>query len=61
MTVQAADNAVVPAENTGNLQFLRFAESIAIPVGAIIASAMLFAVFLLLIGKDLDGQPAIFD
>jgi hypothetical protein len=52
MTVQAADNAVVPAENTGNLQFLRFAESIAIPVGAIIASAMLFAVFLLLIGKD---------
>lgn len=52
MTVQTADNAVVPAEKTGNLQFLRFAEAISIPVGAIIASGLLFAVFLLLIGKD---------
>jgi len=52
MTVQTADNAAVPAEKTGNLQFLRFAEAISIPVGAIIASGLLFAVFLLLIGKD---------
>ena len=52
MTVQTADNAVVPVERTGNLQFLRFAEAISIPVGAIIASGLLFAVFLLLIGKD---------
>ena len=52
MTVQTADSVPVPREKTGNLQFLRFAEAIAIPAGAIVASALLFALFLLLIGKD---------
>jgi general nucleoside transport system permease protein len=52
MTVQTADNAAIPVKAGGNLQFLRFAEAIAIPVGAIIVSAIVFAAFLLIIGKD---------
>lgn len=52
MTVQTADTAVVPAKSSGNLQFLRLAEAISIPVGAIIVSGLVFALFLLVIGKD---------
>jgi ABC-type uncharacterized transport system permease subunit len=52
MTVQTADTAAVPVKSGGNLQFLRFAEAISIPVGAIIVSALVFALFLLVIGKD---------
>src|SRR6218665_3520196 len=52
MTVQIADNAAVPAKTRNSLQFLRFAEAIAIPAGAIVVSALLFALFLLVIGKD---------
>ncbi len=51
MTVQTADTAI-PARAGPNLQVLRFAESIAIPIAALIASALIFAVFLLVIGKD---------
>ena len=52
MTADTADTAVLPAKSGSNLQLLRFAESIAIPAGAVVASALIFAVFLLLIGKD---------
>lgn len=52
MTVQTADTAAIPAKSGSNLQFLRFAEGIAIPAGAVVVSALLFALFLLLIGKD---------
>jgi len=52
MTVQTADTAAIPAKAGPNLQVLRFAESIAIPVAALIASALIFSVFLIVIGKD---------
>ena len=51
MTVQTAD-AVVPVKSGSNLQFLRFAEAISIPVLALIVSALVFSLFLLAIGKD---------
>jgi len=52
MTVQTADNAAILARGGSSLQFLRLAEAIAIPAGAIVVSALLFALFLLVIGKD---------
>ena len=52
MTVQTADTAAIPAKTGPNLQVLRSAEAIVIPAGAIVASGLLFAIFLLLIGKD---------
>ena len=52
MTVQTADNAVVPARSGSSLKLLRFAEGLVVPAGALLASALLFSVFLLLIGKD---------
>ena len=52
MTVQTADTAAIPARTGPNLQVLRSAEAIVIPAGAIVASGLLFAIFLLLIGKD---------
>lgn len=51
MTAETAD-AVVPVKRASNVRFLKFAETIAIPVGAVIASALLFSIFLLIIGKD---------
>lgn len=51
MAVETADIAA-PERSGGNLQMLRFAESIVIPVGAIIVSAILFALFLVAIGHD---------
>ncbi len=52
MTADSADTAAIPARAGPSLQVLRFAESIAIPVGALVVSALLFSVFLILIGKD---------
>ena len=52
MTVQTADTIIPAKSGSGNLQLLRFAESITIPVGALIASGVIFAIFLLIIGKD---------
>ncbi len=52
MTVQTADTAAIPAKTGPGLRVLRLAEAIAIPLGAVVASAVLFAIFLLLIGKD---------
>lgn len=51
MTVQTAD-AVVPVKAGPSLRLLRVAEALAIPIGAIVASALAFAVFLLLIGRN---------
>ena len=53
MTAETADTTAASIKSeANNLQLLRFAESIVIPVGALIASALVFAVFLLIIGKD---------
>ena len=51
MTAETAD-AVIPVKRVSNVRVLRFAETIAIPVGAIIASAVIFSIFLLVIGKS---------
>jgi general nucleoside transport system permease protein len=52
MTAETADAVAVKSNSGANLQFLRFAEAITIPVLALIASAVIFSVFLLVIGKD---------
>jgi simple sugar transport system permease protein len=52
MTADTADSTAVPASSGANLQLLRFAETIAIPAGAVVASALIFALFLLIIGRD---------
>jgi len=52
MTVQTVDTAIVPGKATPNLRLLRFAEALSIPIGALIASALVFALFLLIIGKN---------
>jgi len=51
MTVQTADT-IVPVKAGPDLRLLRLAEAFAIPIGALIASALAFAVFLLVIGKN---------
>jgi general nucleoside transport system permease protein len=51
MAAETADVAI-PVKRDSNVRFLRLAETIAIPFGAIIASALIFSVFLLIIGKD---------
>jgi general nucleoside transport system permease protein len=51
MTVQTADT-IVPERTRPNLRMLRVAETIAIPIGALIASALIFSIFLLVIGKN---------
>jgi ABC-type uncharacterized transport system permease subunit len=51
MTATAADEAV-QVKGGANLQFLRVSEAIAIPAGAIVASALIFSIFLVVIGKD---------
>lgn len=51
MAVETAD-AMLSLKRNSNVRVLRFAETIAIPLGAIIASALVFSVFLLIIGKD---------
>ncbi|MFY8030650.1 MAG: ABC transporter permease [Devosia sp.] len=52
MTADTADKAATKSSAGPNLQLLRFAESITIPVLALVASALVFSVFLLAIGKD---------
>ncbi|MHB1110394.1 MAG: ABC transporter permease [Devosia sp.] len=51
MTAETA-NTIVPAKPALNLRVLRVAESITVPAFALVASALLFALFLLVIGKD---------
>lgn len=52
MTAETADAVVAKPSRGASLQLLRFAEAVAIPALAVVASAMLFSVFLLVIGKD---------
>lgn len=51
MTAETVD-AAIPGKRVSNLRALRFAETIVIPVGAIIVSAIVFSIFLLIIGKN---------
>src|SRR5688572_10036059 len=51
MAAETADVAL-PVKRVSNVRVLRVAESIAIPLGAIVASALIFSVFLLIVGKD---------
>ena len=50
MTVVDADSRCDPQRRSA--RDLRFAEAVVIPVGALVASALLFSVFLLLLGKS---------
>ena len=52
MTAETADTAAIPAKAGPSLGLLRLAEAVSIPVGALVVSAVLFALFLLAIGKD---------
>jgi simple sugar transport system permease protein len=52
MTVSTADTVPVPATRDATIRVKRFAETLVIPVGALLASAVIFSVFLLVIGKD---------
>lgn len=51
MTAETAD-ATLPVRAGLNLQFLRWTEAVVIPAGALLASAVIFSLFLLAIGKD---------
>ena len=51
MTVQTADT-IIPAARDYTVRIKRITEAVAIPIGALVASAILFAVFLLVIGKN---------
>lgn len=51
MTAETAD-AIRVKSSGGKLQFLRFSEALAIPVLALVASAAIFSVFLVVIGQD---------
>ncbi len=51
MTAETAD-VVVPVKRASNVKALRFAETLAIPLGALVVSGIIFSIFLLIIGKD---------
>jgi ABC-type uncharacterized transport system permease subunit len=51
MTAETA-NVAIPVSRTSSVRVRRLAETIAIPVGAIIVSAVVFSIFLLIIGKN---------
>ncbi len=51
MTVQTADVAL-PASRDGIVRLKRLTEALAIPIAALIASGLVFAMFLLIIGKN---------
>ena len=51
MTAETADVAI-SVKHGSSVRIQRLAETIAIPVGAAIVSAILFSIFLLIIGKD---------
>jgi ABC-type uncharacterized transport system permease subunit len=52
MTAETANTVPVPAARTRNIQVLRVTEAVAIPAAALIVSALLFSIFLLVIGQD---------
>lgn len=52
MTADTAPTIPVPSDSGAQLRLLKFAESIAIPVGALVVSALVFSLFLLAIGQD---------
>jgi ABC-type uncharacterized transport system permease subunit len=52
MTAETADTAAAKPSSGANLQFLRFAEAVSIPALAVVASAVIFSIFLVVIGKD---------
>lgn len=52
MTAETADTLPVQPDTGTRLRLLKLAESIAIPVGALIVSALVFSLFLLAIGQD---------
>src|SRR5688572_26750725 len=51
MAAETADVAI-PVKRISNVRAQRVAEAIAIPLGALVASALIFSVFLLIVGKD---------
>ena len=51
MTAETAD-AILPVKRAANVRLRRLSETIAIPVGAIVVSALVFSIFLLIIGKN---------
>lgn len=51
MTVSTAD-VPIPVARDYTIRVKRFAETLVIPVGALLASALIFSIFLLVIGKD---------
>jgi simple sugar transport system permease protein len=51
MSAETAD-AVIPAKWVSTVRMKRWAEAFAIPIGAVIASGIVFSIFLLIIGKD---------
>lgn len=52
MTAETANSVAVPRSGTPNVRLLKLAEAIVIPAGALLASAAIFSIFLVLIGKD---------
>ena len=50
MTAEAAD-AILPVKRVSSLKFRRLAETVVIPVGALVVSAIVFSIFLLVIGN----------
>lgn len=52
MTAETADTTVVPTSRVSSVQIKRVAEAVFIPLGAVLASAFIFSIFLLVIGKD---------
>ena len=52
MTAETANSAALTSPRIGNLRVLRVAETIVIPGLALVASALTFSLFLLIIGKD---------
>ncbi len=51
MTAETAD-AILPLKRASNVRLRRLSETIVIPVGAIVVSALVFSIFLLIIGKN---------
>lgn len=52
MTAETANAVALPAAGASSLRLLRIAEAVAIPAGALLASGVIFSLFLLIIGKD---------
>jgi ABC-type uncharacterized transport system permease subunit len=52
MTAETANTLQVPATRDYSVRIKRVTEAVAIPIGALVASAIIFAFFLLVIGKN---------